>query len=266
MNSYEYAKNIRLSSLRMVNSGGSSHIGAVLSCVDILAVLYARVLRYDSERPEWTDRDRFILSKGHAGVGVYATLAEFGFFPKAELTKHYTNGSYFSGHISHKNIPGVEFSTGSLGHGLPIAAGIALAAKLNDVDSRSFVLTGDGELAEGSNWEAILFSSHHQLENLVLIIDRNNLQSMTTTENTIALDPLDKKLEAFNWKVIIVDGHDHDALESALSQPMNGKPLAIIANTIKGKGVSYMEHKVKWHYKCPNDDQLLQAIQELEKN
>jgi transketolase len=265
VNSYARAKNIRINAVKMVSDGGSSHIGAVLSCVDILAVLYARVMRYDCLNPDWPNRDRFILSKGHAGVGVYATLAEFGFFAKEELAKHYTDGSYFSGHVSHKNIPGVEFSTGSLGHGLPVAAGIALSAKMDGTDIKSYVLTGDGELAEGSNWEAMLFASHHKLDNLVLVIDRNNLQSMTTTEKTIALEPLEEKLAAFNWQVCSVDGHDHDALESALKMSSNGHPLAVIANTTKGKGVSYMEGKVEWHYKFPNEGQLQEAISELEK-
>jgi transketolase len=223
-------------------------------------------MRYDCSAPDWLGRDRFILSKGHAGVGVYATLAEFGFFSKEELSKHYTNGSYFSGHVSHKNIPGVEFSTGSLGHGLPVAAGIALSAKLDETNIKSYVLVGDGELAEGANWEAMLFASHHKLDNLVLVIDRNNLQSMTTTEKTVALEPLEKKLEAFNWKVCSVDGHDHDEIETALNMSGDGYPLAIIANTVKGKGVSYMENKVEWHYKFPNQEQLKQAILELDKH
>ena len=181
----ELARRIRIHAVKMVNKGGSPHIGSVLSMVDILAVLYGNIMNYKAKEPKWNDRDRFILSKGHAGAGVYAVLAECGFFDVKELDKHYKNGLIFSGHVSHKGIPGVEFSTGALGHGLPVAAGIALRAKLDDLDYRVFTILGDGELDEGSNWEAFMFSAHRNLNNLCVIIDRNNLQSMDTIENVI---------------------------------------------------------------------------------
>jgi len=249
--------------LRMVHAGGSSHIGSALSCVDILAVLYGDVMNYRSNHPGWEGRDRFVLSKGHAGVAVYAVLAEVGFFPKKELLSHYKDGSIFSGHVSHKGIPGVELSTGSLGHGLPVAVGMALAAKLDQRENRVFVLIGDGELMEGSNWEAALLSAHQKLDNLVLVIDRNNLQSIDTTEATVALESIERKFRAFNWDVVEVDGHCHESLARIFNASNNEAPLLVIANTIKGKGVSFMENNVAWHYKCPDDDLLKQALAEL---
>ena len=263
MNTQDLAKNIRIDAINMVNKGGSSHVGSVLSIADILAVLYGSIMRYDTSNPTLKTRDRFILSKGHAGAGVYAVLAEVGFFDKSELLQHCQNGSKFSGHVSHKDIPGVELSTGALGHGLPVAVGIALNAKLDNLDYKTFVILGDGELNEGSNWESFMFANHHQLDNLCIIIDRNNLQSMDTTENTLVLEPLAEKINAFGWRVIELDGHNHVELKDAFNQVHN-KPLCIIANTIKGKGVSYMEHSVAWHYKTPQGDEFTQAINELE--
>jgi transketolase len=262
ISSKELARKIRIHSVEMVNSGGSSHIGSILSIVDILAVLYGCILNYRADNPEWEKRDRFILSKGHAGVAVYATLAEVGFFKVENLVKHYRDGSNFSGHISHKNIPGVEISTGSLGHGLSIASGMAMAAKINNSDNKVFVLMGDGELNEGSNWEAFMFASHNGLNKLVAIIDRNNLQSIRSTEETLALEPLREKLNSFGWHVIEVDGHSHNEIKIAL-QCKSDKPIAIIANTIKGKGVSYMENKVEWHYRTPKGHLFDKAIKEL---
>ena len=263
MNTQDLAKNIRIDAINMVNKGGSSHIGSVLSIVDILAVLYGVIMNYDSENPKLESRDRFILSKGHAGAGVYAVLAEVGFFNKSELLNHCQNGSKFSGHVSHKDVPGVELSTGALGHGLPVSVGMALRAKLDNLNYKVFVVLGDGELDEGSNWEAFMFAAHKKLNNLCVIIDRNNLQRMDTTENTLALEPLADKIQAFGWKVQEVDGHDHVALNKALNTS-SSTPLCIIANTIKGKGVSYMENSIEWHYKTPKDNQFKQAISELE--
>jgi transketolase len=256
---------IRRNAINMTNSGKSSHIGSVLSMADIMAVLYGSVLKYKTDDPKWPKRDRFILSKGHAGAGVYSTLAEVGFIPIEKLKTHYQDGSYLSGHVSHKGIPGVELSTGSLGHGLPVAAGMALSGKINQEDYRVFVLLGDGECNEGSNWEAILFSSHHKLNNLVAIVDRNRLQSIYTTEETLSLEPFVEKWEAFGWKVIEVDGHNHSDLNQALSSKNldSDKPLCVIANTIKGKGVSFMENKVLWHYRSPQDEEYISAIEEL---
>ena len=263
--SIKNARRIRRHAVEMVSEGKSSHIGSALSSVDILAVLYSNIMRYKTKDPDWKHRDRFILSKGHAGAGLYATLAVHGFFSTKELSRHYINGSPFSGHVSHKGIPGVEFSTGSLGHGLPVACGIALSAKIDHRSSRSFVLLGDGELVEGSNWEAIFFAAHHKLNNLVVIIDRNNLQSMDTTEKTIALDSIEDKFKAFNWATKTVDGHNHADLSKALRENNTHKPLVIIANTTKGKGVSYMENKVVWHYKYPDPEQLDIAREELKE-
>jgi transketolase len=263
-NSIELARKVRVHVLKMVNRGGSSHIGSILSIVDILAVLYGSVMNYRSKEPKWINRDRFILSKGHAGAGVYAVLAESGFFNVTDLEKHYQNGSVFSGHVSHRGIPGVELSTGSLGHGLPVGSGMALAAKLDKKKHRVIVLMSDGELDEGSNWEAFMFSSHHCLNNLIAVIDRNGLQSIKTTEETLALEPLEEKLNAFGWHVIEVDGHNHKELLKAISLPTD-KPKIIIANTIKGKGVSYMENNNKWHYQTPTGELFDQAMKDLKK-
>jgi len=263
IDSIELARKVRVHALKMVNKGGSSHIGSVFSIVDILAVLYGRVMRYKPKEPKWNDRDRFILSKGHAGAGVYAVLAECSFFSVADLDNHYQDGSIFSGHVSHKGIPGVELSTGSLGHGLSIGSGMALAAKIDKKNHSVIVLMSDGELDEGSNWEAFMFSSHHYLNNLTAIIDRNGLQSIKTTEQTLALEPLAEKLNAFGWHVIEVDGHNHEELFNAITLAVD-KPKVIIANTIKGKGVSFMEDEIKWHYQTPKDDLFDKAIKELE--
>ena len=258
----ELARKVRIHAVKMVNKGGSSHIGSVLSIVDILAVLYGRVMQYRSSEPKWVNRDRFILSKGHAGAGVYAILAECGFFDIVELAKHYQDGSIFSGHVSHKGVPGVELSTGSLGHGLPVASGMALAAKIDKKTHKVFVVMSDGELDEGSNWEAFMFAAHHGLNNLTAVIDRNKLQSMKTTEETLSLEPLRDKLIAFGWNVIEVDGHNHNELFSALDSDTK-KPKVIIANTIKGKGVSFMENEISWHYRTPSGELFDQAMKDL---
>lgn len=262
------AKQIRRHALRMANSGGGSHIGSVLSIADILAVLYGTVLRVDCKNPDWCDRDRFILSKGHAGAGVYAALAESGFFPKEKLDEHYTDGSLFSGHVSHKGIPGVEFSTGSLGHGLSVGAGMALAAKLAKCRHRVFLLLGDGECDEGSNWEAIMFSAHHKLDNLVAIVDYNKLQSIKAVAETLELEPFADKWKSFGWEVSEEDGHDCQALfESLASVPFNeGRPSCLIAHTTKGKGVSFMENHNLWHYRSPDSSELKAALKELGDN
>jgi len=264
MNTVELAKKIRINAVRMVNKGGSSHIGSVLSITDILAVLYGSIMKYKSTDPKWDKRDRFILSKGHAGAGVYAALAECGFFDPERLMEHYQDGSVFSGHVSHKGIPGVELSTGALGHGLPVGVGMAYAAKLDNKKHQVFVLMSDGELNEGSNWEALLFASHHNLSNLTAIIDRNKLQSMASTEVTMALEPLKDKFTAFGWHVEEVDGHNHIAMCDALKPQIRNVPTMIIANTVKGKGVSYMENEVAWHYRTPTGKLFDQAIKELQ--
>lgn len=261
----ELARKVRVHSVKMVNEGGSSHIGSVLSIVDILAVLYGRIMTYKAHEPEWSERDRFILSKGHAGAGVYAVLAECGFFSISDLGKHYKDGSIFSGHVSHKGVPGVELSTGSLGHGLPVASGMAMAAKIDNKHHKVFAVLGDGELNEGSNWEAFMFASHHKLNNLTVVIDRNRLQSFKSTEETLTIEPLQDKFTAFDWNVIEVDGHNYEQLIEAFESD-TAKPKVIIANTIKGKGVSYMENQVAWHYRTPEGDLFDQAMKELGEN
>lgn len=261
----DLARKIRVHALRMTSRGGSSHVGAIFSMADVVAVLYGAILRVDPRNPRWPGRDRFILSKGHAGAGVYAALAERGFFPVERLKDHCQDGTDLSGHVSHKGVPGVELSTGSLGHGLSVGAGMALSAKLDAAPFRVFVLLSDGECDEGSNWEAILFASHHALDNLVVIVDYNKIQSLAPVKDTVALEPFADKWRAFGWAVVEVDGHDHAALHGALSAlPASpGQPTCVIAHTTKGKGVSFMEDSVLWHYRTARGDEFEKAEAEL---
>jgi transketolase len=260
----QFARAIRAEALRMVHRINASHIGSSLSMGDLLAVLYASVLRVDPTRPDWPERDRFILSKGHGAAIAYAALAQAGFFPREELESYCRDGSRLAGHLT-AGVPGVEFSTGSLGHGLPVGCGLALAARRDSAPWRVYVLLSDGELDEGSNWEAILFAPHHQLENLVAIVDYNKIQSFGRVSEVLALEPLAAKWRAFGWAVREIDGHDHDAIEDTLrAVPFEpGRPSAIVAHTIKGKGVSFMEDQLAWHYKSPDDAQLARALAEL---
>lgn len=260
------ATRIRIHALRMTNLGGGSHIGAIFSCADILAVLYSGVLHVDPVNPGRPDRDRFVLSKGHAGGGLYAALAERGFFPVPHLLTHYQNGSDLSGHVSHK-VRGIDVSTGALGHGLSIAAGMAYAARKSNAPHRVFTLLSDGECDEGSTWEAAMFAAHHRLANLVAIVDYNRIQGIGRTSEVLELEPFRDKWEAFGWSVREVDGHDHIDLHQALaSVPYNhGKPSVLIAHTIKGKGVSFMEDTVLWHYRIPRDAEFDAALAELEE-
>lgn len=261
------ARKIRRHALDMTSRGGSSHIGAALSCADILAVLYGSVMRVDPADPRAPWRDRFILSKGHAGCAVYATLAELGFFDPERLRTHYQDGSLLSGHVSHKGIPGVEISTGSLGHGLSIAAGMAYAAKLDQAKHRVFAVLSDGECDEGSTWEAILFSAHHRLHNLVAVIDYNKIQSLAPVDETLGLEPFTDKWRSFGWKVYEADGHDHDDLRHTFDQALTSskRPSVVIAHTTKGKGVSFMENSVLWHYRTARGAEYEAAVQELEE-
>lgn len=263
--SAELALNIRKHAVRMTNLGGSSHVGSVLSMADIVAVLYGGILRVDPANPEKPDRDRFILSKGHAGAGIYAALAETGFFSTELLDKHCADGSVLSGHVSHRGVPGVEISTGSLGHGLSIGAGMAYGSKLDKIDNRAFVLLSDGECDEGSTWEAALFASHHKLDNLVAIVDYNKIQSLAPVAETLQLEPFADKWKAFGWSVAEVDGHDHSSLYAHLSAlpTKTGKPSCFIAHTTKGKGVSFMEKSVLWHYRTPRGSEYDEALNEL---
>jgi len=259
------AKRIRIHALRMTSTGGSSHIGSALSIADILAVLYGGILNVRPDSPRSPDRDRFILSKGHAGAAVYAALAESGFFDAQLLVTHYQNGSRLSGHVSHKGIPGVEFSTGSLGHGLPVAVGIAKAGAIHEKPYRTVVILSDGECDEGSNWEAALFAAHHRLSRLTAIIDYNKIQSLAAVEDTIKLEPFVDKWAAFGWRTIEVDGHNYTDLVRALTYPYDAdKPTVVIAHTIKGKGVSFMENTVLWHYRTARGEEFKAALAELE--
>lgn len=265
MDTTVFAQRIRQHALEMTSRAGSSHIASVLSMADIIAVLYGSVLHVDPANPRWPERDRFILSKGHAAAGVYAALAERGFFPVATLATHCQNGSALHGHIAHHGVPGVEFSTGSLGHGLPVGAGMAYGAKLDGKSHRVFVVLSDGECDEGSVWEAAMFSGHHRLHNLIAIVDYNKMQSLKTVAETLALEPFRGKWESFGWRVIEVDGHDHAQILQACTplshQP--AQPLCIIAHTTKGKGVSFMENTVLWHYRSAQGEEYQQAAEEL---
>ena len=261
------ARDVRLDILGMVHRARASHVGSCFSIVDALAVLYGSVMKLWPQDPSWPDRDRFILSKGHAAAAVYATLARVRVLPSDDLQTYGADGSLYMTHVSHK-IRGVEFSSGSLGHGLPFGAGKALAARRQGRAWRVFVMLSDGEMDEGSNWEAMMFAAHHRLDNLVALVDYNKLQSLTTVAKTLGLEPLVDKLKAFGWEVREVDGHDHVALDAALRAApwVPGQPSALVMHTIKGKGVSFMENRVEWHYKSPNDEQLAAARAELLKD
>jgi transketolase len=259
------ARRIRADSLAMVHRARASHIGSALSIADIVAVLYGGILRVDPSDRHAPDRDRFVLSKGHACVAVYAALAARGFFAADKLLTYGQDHSVLMNHVSHK-VPGVEFSTGSLGHGLPFGVGKAMAARQLGRGWRTVVLLSDGELGEGSNWEAFMSAAHHGLDNLIAIVDYNRLQSLTTVERTLRVEPLTDKLAAFGWSVRDVDGHDHAALTDALGNVpwVPGRPSVLIAHTTKGKGVSFMEDRVEWHYRSPDDAQFAQALAEVE--
>ena len=258
MTSEQLAWLIRRHGIEMTHLSGGSHIGAILSVADIIAVLYAEVMHYDPENPKWDGRDRFILSKGHAGASIYAALAESGFFETEELKSHYQNGSRLSGHVSH-HLPGVDFSTGSLGHGLSAAAGMAYAAKKDGKPHMTYVVLGDGECNEGSVWEAALFANHFRLNHLVCIVDHNHMASLDFNENTIELEDFGAKWSAFGWNVVEINGNDHDELRKAFQQAAanaqrsDHKPTVIIANTIKGYGVSFMQNDILWHYRFPHE-------------
>jgi transketolase len=262
----ELAVAIRAHALRMVHRANASHIGTCLSIADILAVLYGSVLRVDPQRPDWPERDRFILSKGHGAAIFYAVLAERGFFPVAWLEEEYCrDGGRLCGHATSTGVPGVEVSTGSLGHGLSIGCGMALAAKRGGSPARVFVVLSDGELDEGSTWEAVLFAAHHGLDNLVAIVDYNKIQSFGRVAEVLDLDPLADKWRAFRWGVREIDGHDQGVIAAALgAAPLEtGRPSVLVAHTVKGKGVSFMENDLAWHYRSPDAEQLARALAEI---
>lgn len=272
MKSEQLAWLIRRHGIEMTHLSGGSHIGAILSVADIIAVLYTEIMKFDPKKPKWEKRDRFILSKGHAGASIYAALAENGFFPVEELKTHYANGSRLSGHVSH-HLPGIDFSTGSLGHGLSAGVGMAYAAKKDrKLDHKVYVVLGDGECNEGSVWEAALFANHFRLNNLVAIVDHNHMQSLDFNENTLEIENFGDKWRAFGWNVIEVNGNSHAELKAAFTKTDEyektepHKPTVIIANTVKGFGVSFMENDILWHYRFPHDGwEYDSAVNELHR-
>ena len=266
MNSEQLAWLIRRHGIEMTHISHGSHIGAILSVADIVAVLYNDVANISPENLKDENRDRVILSKGHAGASIYAALAEKGFFDREELKTHYADGSRLSGHVSHKGVPGVEFSTGSLGHGACVAAGMALNAKLDKKPYYTYAIVGDGECDEGSIWEMALFANQFKLNQLVVIVDHNKMQSLDFCENTLSLAPFAEKWKAFGWNMLDIDGHNHDELRTAFAKAKESvdKPTVIIANTVKGKGVSFMEFDILWHYRFPHEGEEYDgALKEL---
>jgi len=266
MDPRDLARRIRSHVLRMCHRAKASHVGSGLSVADILAVLYGQSLQYDPANADWADRDRLIISKGHAAAAVYAALAEVGFFSVDWLDRFCESGQPLGGHVTRHGVPGVEASTGSLGHGLGMACGLALFAKRRGLNWRTYAVLSDGECDEGSVWEAALFAPHHGLDNLFAIVDYNKIQSFGSVSDVLELEPLAQKWSAFNWRVHEINGHDTAQLSQVFNHipPDEGKPTVIIAHTIKGKGVSFMEGKLEWHYKSPNDQELRRALEELE--
>ena len=265
INSIELAYKIRKDAINMVHTAHASHIGGVLSCADIVAVLYAYIANCDITNSKNPLRDRIILSKGHNGVAIYAALSEIGFFTVDELNTYGMNGSKFSCHVSHKNVPGVEISTGSLGHGIGVGCGMALNAKLKNLPYKVYVIVGDGECNEGSVWEAAMFAAQYKLNNLTVIIDANGMQAMGKCSDVIDMEPMADKWRTFNWNVIEVkDGHNHNDLKQAFMADAENMPKVIIARTVKGKGVSFMENNILWHYRDPQGEFYKQALKELE--
>ena len=261
------ANEVRKGIVTAVHSAKSGHPGGSLSAADIYTYLYFEEMNIDPKDPKKADRDRFVLSKGHTAPGYYSTLAHRGFFPVEDLTTLRKVGSYLQGHPDMKHIPGVDMSSGSLGQGISAAVGMAISAKLSKDDYRVYTLLGDGEIQEGQVWEASMLAGHRKLDNLVVIVDNNNLQIDGKITDVNSPYPIDKKFEAFNFHVINIDGNDFDQIEAAFKEARKtkGMPTAIIAKTIKGKGVSFMEDQAGWHGKAPNDEQYAQAMEELEK-
>ena len=261
----ETARRIRLADLDTVYAAGAGHIGGEMSAIDILTALYFAVLEIDPERPDDPKRDRFVLSKGHTACALYATLAEKGFIPRDMLGTFLKLNSPLNGHPNRVKVPGVETNTGPLGHGLPVGVGMAKAAKLDGASWRTFVLCGDGELQEGSNWEAAMAAAQFGLDNLTLIVDHNRLQQGARVAETNALAPIAKKFAAFGWATQEIDGHDIGAIVDALdpSAVESGRPTCVVAHTNKGQGISFMQDRVEWHHKVPNREQYELARKEL---
>ena len=261
------ANEIRKDIVTAVHSAKSGHPGGSLSSADIFTYLYFEEMNVDPANPKWEDRDRFVLSKGHVAPGLYSTLAEKGYFPKEDLKTLRHTGSYLQGHPDMKHIPGIDMSSGSLGQGVSVAVGMAAAGKYDKKDYRVYTLTGDGEIQEGQIWEAAMWAGHRKLDNLVVIVDNNNLQIDGSIEDVCSPYPIDKKFEAFNFHVINIDGNDFDQIRAAFKEAREtkGMPTAIIAKTVKGKGVSFMENAAGWHGKAPNDEEYAIAMADLEK-
>ena len=261
------ANEVRKDIVTAVHSAKAGHPGGSLSAADIFTYLYFEEMNIDPKDPRKPDRDRFVLSKGHTAPGLYAVLAEKGFFPKEDLKTLRHTGSYLQGHPDMKSIPGVDMSSGSLGQGISTAVGMAIAAKISNDDYRVYTLLGDGEIQEGQVWEASMLAAHHKLDNLVVIVDNNNLQIDGDISEVNSPYPIDKKFEAFNFHVINIDGNDFDQIDAAFKEArtVKGKPTAIIAKTLKGKGVSFMENQAGWHGKAPNDEEYKIAMEDLEK-
>ena len=261
------ANEIRKDIVTAVHSAKSGHPGGSLSSADIFTYLYFEEMNVDPANPKWEDRDRFVLSKGHVAPGLYSTLAEKGYFPKEDLKTLRHTGSYLQGHPDMKHIPGIDMSSGSLGQGVSVAVGMAAAGKYDKKDYRVYTLLGDGEIQEGQVWEASMLAASHKLDNLVVIVDNNNLQIDGTIEEVNSPYPIDKKFEAFNFHVINIDGNDFDQIRAAFKEAREtkGMPTAIIAKTVKGKGVSFMENAAGWHGKAPNDEEYEIAMADLEK-
>jgi len=259
----EMANSVRRDDLQMVYRAGLGHLGGDFSVADILVTLYAAVLDVDPMRPLLAGRDRLVLSKGHTAGALYATLAHCGFFTRDELSTFAAPQSALNGHPNRTKVPGIETSTGPLGHGFPVAVGMALSARLQSSPRRTFVVLGDGELQEGSNWEAAMTASHYGLSSLLAVVDRNQLQQGARTEETKQLEPLAAKWASFGWDVREVDGHDHAQLLDTFRRPGTAHPVCVIAHTVKGKGVSFMEDRVEWHHKVPTAEQVAGALQEL---
>lgn len=257
MKTVEYAKQIRKNIFRIAHESRSGHMGGAFSMTDLIAVLYfGNVLRYDAKNPEWEDRDFFILSKGHASYALYAALQLAGFFDEEELWHVGKPGSKFGEHPRLYDIPGVEASTGALGHGLSFSIGIAFANKIDKKTSHIYTILGDGECQEGSIWEGALSAPTLKLDNLTVIVDHNKLQAMDRLENIVDMRPFAEKWKAFGWHVIEINGHDHDEIREAMLYRENGKPVLVVANTVKGKGVSFMENMPLWHIRMPNEEEL----------
>ena len=261
------ANEVRKGAITAVHSAKSGHPGGSLSSADIFTYLYFEEMNVDPANPKWEDRDRFVLSKGHVAPGLYSTLAEKGYFPKEDLKTLRHTGSYLQGHPDMKHIPGIDMSSGSLGQGVSAAVGMAAAGKYDKKDYRVYTLTGDGEIQEGQIWEAAMWAGHRKLDNLVVIVDNNNLQIDGSVEDVCSPYPIDKKFEAFNFHVINIDGNDFDQIRAAFKEAREtkGMPTAIIAKTVKGKGVSFMENAAGWHGKAPNDEEYEIAMADLEK-